>query len=221
MVSERLRFWLGGALALAAVFTLVRGVPSLGSDHVPLDPARAWQEAKVPHRAATPFERRLGEIASVVAVRSVQVRCEDFSDGKLVEPGGVVQFHGKQPADFARIRPDVCTQLTRFPGSSVGAADCLMRRPCSPRIVGAAEAVTVLAHESYHLHGVRSEAVTQCYAMQAVPRVARALGATGDDSQALATLEYVVGYPGMPADYRSPECHPFGKLDLATGGRWP
>jgi hypothetical protein len=221
MVSERLRFWLGGALALAAVFALVRGIPGLGADHVPLDPERAWQEAKVPDRAATPFERRLGEIASVVAGRSVQVRCEDFSNGNPVEPGGVVQFRRTRPADFARIRPDECTRLTRFPGSSVGAAACFARHRCSRNIFEAAEAVTVLAHESYHLHGVRSEAVTQCYAMQAVPRVARALGAAEDDSRALATLEYVGGYPLMPDNYRSPDCRPFGKLDLTRDGRWP
>jgi hypothetical protein len=91
-------------------------------------------------------------------------RCEDFSDKTPLEPGGVVQFNGKQPADFARIRPDVCTRLLRFISAPRGAYDCVVRRSCNPSLADTAQALTVLAHESIHLRGVHNEAVTQCYA---------------------------------------------------------
>ena len=93
-----MRFWLGGTVAIGAVFLLQQHVPGLGSDWISLDPQREWDKAKVPHGAPTALERRLGEVAALAAGRSVQVRCEDFSDGTPVEPGGVVQFRGNEPA---------------------------------------------------------------------------------------------------------------------------
>jgi hypothetical protein len=221
MGTERLRFWLGGAVAIGAVFLLQQHVPGLGSDRISLNPQREWDRAKVPHGSPTALERRLGEVAALAAGRSVQVRCEDFSDGTPVEPGGVVQFRGTEPAEFARIRPDVCTDLSRFPGSTLGASACLRRHACDTGVFAASQAITVLAHESRHLSGIRDEAVTQCYGMQSVPRLARALGATPQDAQALAVLEYVVGYRRMPPGYRSAECRPHGKLDLTPDARWP
>jgi hypothetical protein len=95
-----------------------------------------------------------------------------------------------------------------------------VKRRCDASVVNSAQALTVLAHESVHLRGVRSEAVTQCYAMQTVARVARAFGASADDGRALAWLEYEVGYPHMPPAYRTPECHPGGSLDLTPGTAW-
>lgn len=221
MGSERFRFWLGGAVAIGAVVFLQQHGPGLQSHRVALDPQRGWDKAKVPDRAPTVLERRLGEVAALAAGRSVQVRCEDFSDGTPVEPGGVVQFRGNEPAEFARIRPDVCTDLSRFPGSTIGAASCLSRHACERGIVIASQAITILAHESRHLSGIRDEAVTQCYAMQSVPRLAHALGATAQNAQALATLEYLIGYTRMPPGYRSPDCRPHGKLDLSPDTRWP
>ena len=103
MGSERFRFWLGGAVAIGAVVFLQQHGPGLQSHRVALDPQRGWDKAKVPDRAPTVLERRLGEVAALAAGRSVQVRCEDFSDGTPVEPGGVVQFRGNEPAEFARI----------------------------------------------------------------------------------------------------------------------
>src|SRR4051794_1729582 len=113
-------------ILLAAIATQVlpgRGAGPLQSDHT-----RTWRYVRVPHRAATPLERRLGDIASFVAERPVQVRCEDFSDGTLVEPGGVVEFNGITPADYARVRPDVCSALVHFMRSPTGASVCLARR---------------------------------------------------------------------------------------------
>ena len=90
------------------------------------------------------------------------------------EPGGVVQFSGDTPADFTRLRPDVCTSILKF-----------MRAPTTLRF-DSAVALKVLAHESFHLQGIKTEAVAECYAMQAVPRLAHALGASELQGEAMA-----------------------------------
>ena len=103
-----------------------------------------------------------------------------------------------------------------------GAEACLAARRCDERTETSAEALKILAHESYHLSGVKNEAAAECYAMQAVPRVARALaGVSFADAHALAVIVYLVGYPGMPPAYRSGECRPGGALDLSSGPNWP
>jgi hypothetical protein len=198
-----------GGLAIALLILGFRLMPSRGDQALRHDHRRDWSYVRVPHTDATPFERRLGEIASLVAKRPVQVRCEDFPIGASEEPGGVVQFSGHSPADYARIRPDVCTQLLKF-----------VRAPGSATVESAV-ALDVLAHESVHLSGNPNEAVTECYSMQEVPRVARALGASEPESHALARVLYLFNYPKMPASYRSPDCRAGGPLDRQPGGGWP
>jgi hypothetical protein len=166
-----------------------------------------WAEARDPHTAASPLEARLGEVASQIAGRSVSVRCDELSglrDG--VEPGGVVEFRDDTPANYARIRYDICTQLLRVgrDGGSGGLAE--------------AEAVEVLAHESFHLRGVTDEAATECFAAQFVSSTARALGATGSNAQRLHQLA-LRAYAYHPPEYISLECRSCGALDLR--GRLP
>jgi hypothetical protein len=105
---------IAGGLAIAVVIVGSHLMPTGGSQPLRHDHAREWSYLKVPHSEPTTLERRLGEIASLVAERPVQVRCEEFSTGTPEEPGGVVQFSGGTPADYARIRPDVCTQILKF-----------------------------------------------------------------------------------------------------------
>jgi hypothetical protein len=57
--------------------------------------------------------------------------------------------------------------------------------------------------------------------MQAVPRVAHALGATEQEGRAMATAVYDLTYQGMPPLYRSPDCRAGGALDRHPGGGWP
>jgi hypothetical protein len=222
MGSGLQRKHIGGALAVVGAALLLHSgvLGNRGAQPLRYDHTRQWTYVRSPHRDATELERRLGDVAALLAGRPVQVRCEDFSDGTPLEPGGVVQFNGKKPADFARIRPDVCTALVRFIRAPRGAYACAVSRSCDASVVASAQALTVLAHESTHLRGVRNEATTQCYAMQTVPRVARALGASAEDARALAALEYAVDYPRMPAAYRSAECHPGGSLDLTPQTGW-
>ncbi len=200
---------IAAGLAIAVVIAGSHLMPTTGSRPLRHDHEREWNYLKVPHSEPTAFESRLGEIASLVAERPVQVRCEEFSIGTREEPGGVVQFDGETPADYTRIRPDVCTAMLKF-----------TRAPLTARL-DSAVALKVLAHESFHLHGIKVEAVAECYAMQAAPRVAHALGATEQESRAMATAVYDLTYPAMPPLYRSPDCRPGGRLDRHPGGGWP
>jgi hypothetical protein len=200
---------IAGGLAIAAVLLAAHLLPSHGDQPLRRDHTRDWSYLKVPHREPTPLESRLGEIASLVALRPVQVRCEEFSTGTAEEPGGIVQFDGSSPADYTRIRPDVCTAMVKF-----------MREPATARL-DSAVALKVLAHESFHLQGIKTEAIAECYAMEALPRVAHGLGATVQEGRAMATAVYDYVYPRMPPLYRSGDCRPGGPLDLHPGGGWP
>jgi hypothetical protein len=194
---------------IVAILVAARNLP--GQARAPLslhhDHTREWAYVREPHTRASGDERFLADVASLVARRPVEVRCEDFSIGSPEEPGGVVQFNGSQPADYARIRPDICTALLRFRSNPAG--------DVTPQ---AGEALTVLAHESEHLAGVRNEAAAQCYAIQDLPRVARAFGASTEDGARMADFEYTVALPKMPPAYRSPECRPGGALDHRHAG---
>ncbi|MFL5950202.1 MAG: hypothetical protein ACJ74M_01215 [Gaiellaceae bacterium] len=200
---------IAGGLAIAVLLVAVHLMPGRGNQALRHDHAREWSYLKVPHSDPTPLESRLGEIASLVAGRPVQVRCEDFPIGTGQEPGGVVQFKGSTPADYARIRPDYCTALMQF-----------VRAPASARFKSVV-AAEVLTHESFHLQGVKTEAVAECYAMQSVSRVAHALGASLRQGRTMAMLTYEYVYPRMPPQYRSPDCRPGGSLDRHPGGDWP
>jgi hypothetical protein len=201
---------IAGGLVIAVVLLGAHFMPTGKSQPLRHDHKLSWDYVKVPHSDPTPFERRLGDVASFVAERPVQVRCEDFPEGDGEEPGGVVQFNADgRPADFARIRPDLCTQLLKF-----------ARAPERATLVSA-QALQALTHESMHLRGIPQEYVAECYAMQAVPRVAHALGASEAEGRRLARIVFAFNYPHMPPEYRSADCHPGGSLDEHPGGGWP
>lgn len=83
-------------------------------------------------------------------------------------------------------------------------------------------AVHVLTHEAVHVRGERSEAVTECTAMQWDARTAGLLGATPDQARALQVAYWERTYPRMPDAYRSPDCREDGPLDLTPGdASWP
>jgi len=83
-------------------------------------------------------------------------------------------------------------------------------------------AVHTLAHETWHLHGVSSEALTECNALQTTARAAELFGA--DPTAAQATAEYVwrFMYPLEPDEYRLAACVNGGADDLRPADPvWP
>ena len=64
-------------------------------------------------------------------------------------------------------------------------------------------ALAVVAHESYHVLGYWNEAQVECYGMQSIWFVANKLGASVDESQALAALYATQMYPQRRTRRRS------------------
>lgn len=187
-------------LALSALWSL--GLLPHAPRLVLSDGKPTWAQLRDPDGAPTRLEARLGRVAASIAGREVGVRCEDLGDlRKTVETGGVVEFSGDQPANYTRIRPDICRRLQRIRDDGGGGAGA------------EASATEVLAHESFHLRGVKDEAAAECYAIQFIPEVARELGATPANARTLHALA-LGAYPHHPPNYLSPECRPGGRLDL-------
>ncbi len=84
------------------------------------------------------------------------------------------------------LSPSVCEQLDRIAFGHE-----------RPRTTAAATALDVLAHETMHASGIRSEGIAECYAMQLTEMVGRRLGAPdgyGRDLGALRFADYDTAY---------------------------
>jgi hypothetical protein len=157
---------------------------------------------------------RLAAVASDLANRRVGVRCPGFL-GSLVNvrtEGGSVQFDGDgRPASSTTLSPETCKALRRIDRFDFS---CLRGGDCTFKQFRAAWAVHTLAHESFHLRGIQSEAMTECYALQNTAFVAERLGIDDATAQRLQRWVYVRGYPNEPDEYRSDQCRDGGELDL-------
>jgi hypothetical protein len=86
-------------------------------------------------------------------------------------------------------------------------------------------AVQTLAHEAFHLAGIRSEAEADCYAMQTIGAVGLRLGADpwfAAEMRGWMWSWYQSHQATKPSEYFSPDCHEDGPLDLTPGdAHWP
>jgi hypothetical protein len=172
--------------------------------------------------AASPVDLRLSRIASQIARRDVTVHCEGASGEIIGVDGssGRTLFYGKKPANETFLLEGICERLHSYSRLSKSQPDCLL--PCDGSTMETAWSLNALAHESYHLAGVRNEAQTECYALQAIDFVAKELGASDEQARRLATFSYSELPLQMPDQYTSPECHDGGKLDLRPNDPvWP
>jgi hypothetical protein len=175
-------------------------------------------------RPATYEEQIAEQVARRLTGHNASVRCGSLgiSDPNVL---GVTPLLNGHSFDYFLMRPLQCTNLAWFhqaparwdPRTCVE-SDCA-------RVAGMAMALAVVAHESYHLLGYSNEAQVECYGMQSIWFVANKLGASIDESQALASLYATRMYPqrrtGSPR-YWSAECRDGGKLDLRPSlHRWP
>jgi hypothetical protein len=156
-------------------------------------------------------EDRLGHVASEIARSDVRVRCQGAVGAELDvtwEDGSVWFDAAGKPADATDLKRHVCTTLAAFPD-----------RPDDEATV---RALNTLAHESWHLAGVRNEAAAECYAIQTLEFTAERLGADAARARQLALAFVVTLYDRMPAAYRSEECRDGGELDLRPDSPvWP
>jgi hypothetical protein len=180
--------------------------------------ALAWWIAQRADRRGN--ERRLSAIASQIAGRPVSVRCPGpvarLIGWDIVE--GSVRFSADGgPADETQIRAQSCAELDALAeGRRARELECIGRTAiaCGRHGRETVIAVDVLAHESWHLHGIADEAATECRSLQTIAWTAEQLGATPAQARAMARAEYEGVYPGMPEAYRSGDCADGGALDL-------
>jgi hypothetical protein len=174
-------------------------------------------------------ERMLSPVASDVSGRTVVVDCQSLW-ANLVDAlprHGEVRFdaNGVPEARIFLTHP-TCDRLQAFAGTSRHRElDCLRsldwsrpaaldpRSECYDRSSKTVYALMTLAHEAYHTAGETNEAVTNCYAIQAMAFVAVSLGAERDEAelvaQAMAALE-----PLQSGGYGTDRCRAGTELDL-------
>ena len=159
-------------------------------------------------------QRTFSTVASRIAERDVTIECQRFSGALTDVTGelGYVQFDAAgRPSDTGRLERTACNNLRDYLHGDKA-------QPSLEQVV----AVQVLAHEAFHLAGVRTESETECRAMQWVDEVAAWLGASEAQGRALAERYARDVYPDMPAAYRSGDCVDGGSLDLAPEDpAWP
>ena len=81
----------------------------------------------------------------------------------------------------------------------------------------AQRALAVLAHESWHLRGIRDEGRTECYALQSGVTLGERLGLSSETAAQMMRAQLVENSAliGGASEYRIPaECHEGGALDL-------
>jgi len=181
----------------------------------------------VMHERKSKLEQRLGAIATQLGARRVHVHCQSWAGNLLDVSGeaGSVRFDASGvPADVSDLKRPVCQALKRFP-TDVRSTDygCVLReQPCPEKIFEDVLSVHTLAHETWHLHGISNEAVTECNALQTTARAAELLGADPDAAQATATYSLLFLYPNLPDEYRTPDCVNGGPHDLRPADPvWP
>jgi len=151
------------------------------------------------------LEHRLAGAASTIVGSSVDVHCqtagETFTDDGA-DLGYVAFGPDGVPERRTTIKWEQCRALASFTRSEGIEAS-------RDEMV----AVHVLTHEAMHMSGVKSEAESECRAMQRDARMARLLGAARSDARYLASWYWQTIYPHMSPAYRSDDCGPGQALD--------
>jgi hypothetical protein len=179
---------LGVIAALALVYWLVES-------------RTGWDSLSVETR--TEAQDRFSAEASLIVGRDVRIRCDESGEyvGAVQHADGVATVGG----DLAYLTPERCHDLYRlaFEGETTSSQT--------------ARAIAVLAHESWHLRGIRDEAVTECYALQSGVGLGERLGLSEDAAHRMMRQQLAENaLRGVgSAEYRVPaECRNGTRLDL-------
>lgn len=190
--SQRLLVGLGVIAALALLFWVVEG-------------RTGWDSLSVETR--TEAQQRFSAEASAIAGKPVRVRCDESGEyvGAVQHADGVAAVGG----DLTYLTPDRCLDLYRlaFEGQVRGSQT--------------GRALAVLAHEAWHLQGVRDEGTAECYAFQSGVGLGERLGLSEGDARQLMRQQLAenAGRGVGTAEYRvPPECRDGGALDLDPAG---
>jgi len=150
-------------------------------------------------------EERFSAEASRIVERDVEIRCDESGErvGFVQHTDGVAEVGGR----ISYLAPDRCHELYRlaFEGETTGTTG---------------RAIAVLAHEAWHLRGVRDEGETQCYALQSGVELGQRLGLSEGEARRLMRRELSANAGrGTSFEYFvGPECRDGGALDLDPDG---
>ena len=119
-----------------------------------------WDSLSVATR--TEAQDRFSQEASTIAGKPVRVRCDESGEyvGAVQHADGVATVGG----DLTYLTPERCLDLYRlaFDGEVTGSQT--------------GRALAVLAHEAWHLRGVRNEGTAECFAFQSGVALGQRLG---------------------------------------------
>jgi hypothetical protein len=179
-------------LILSGLFLLDRSRPT-------------WQKLPAPERAAT--LATLTRQAERIAGHPAQVICDVKARhvGYVQDANGLAEVGGRR----MWVTPGICYRLAKA------------RHVTGSTETSTGNAIAVLAHEAWHLHGVRSEAVANCYAYQSGVGVGRALGLSISTARRLMRQQLAdnpADFAATPAYVVPPGCHRGGSLDLRLDG---
>jgi hypothetical protein len=168
-----------------------------------------WDGLSADARAAA--TDRISAEASKVAGKPVRVRCDESGRrvGAVQHADGVAVVGGA----LAYLTPERCLDLYRlaFDGDITSSRT--------------ARALAVLAHEAWHLRGVRDEGTTECYALQTGVEIGRRLGLSADTARQMMRQQLTenLRHGGSSMEYLVPsDCRDGGRLDLDPGSsRFP
>jgi hypothetical protein len=174
-----------------------------------VDSRSGWSGLSAGTRAEA--AERFSAEASRIAGHPVTIRCDESGDyvGAVQHAEGVAAVGG----DLAYLAPTRCHDLYRlaFEGEV--------------SFSQTARAIAVLAHEAWHLRGVRDEGRTECYALQSGVELGRRLGLSERTARRMMRQQLAENQlrGGASVEYLVPaECRDGGALDLHPGSsRFP
>jgi hypothetical protein len=145
-------------------------------------------------------EIRFSDEASRIAEKRVTVHCDESGAyvGAVQDADGVALVGGT----LAYLTPERCLDLYRLAFKH------------EVRSSQTGRALAVLAHEAWHLRGVRNEGVTECYALQSSVGLGERLGLSEGRARQLMRQQLTENAL-QTNEYRVPgECRDGGELDL-------
>jgi hypothetical protein len=167
-----------------------------------------WQHLSASARAAT--VSALDRQATGIAGHPAHVICDTAGHhvGSVQDADGLAEVGGSR----AWLTPQICYQL-------------YLIRHTGHAGPGAGQAVAVLAHEAWHLHGESSEALANCFAYQSGVHVGEALGLSASIARGLMRQQLADNssdFADTPAYIVPSGCRQGGSFDLhLDGGYFP
>lgn len=186
----------GASLAVVAFVALVAWGIGLRRGWSSLDRATQAQ-----------IERVLSRQAALIAGHTADVHCDTAGHhvGSVQEADGLAEVGGTN----AWLTPGICYQLYRV----IDKHDTHSFSPTG-------RAIAVLAHESWHLHGIANEGVVNCYAFQTGVTVGTRLGLSTSFARALMReqlADNASDSAGAPQYLVPSGCRNGGRYDLHPG----